>query len=579
MKFLNYLAALLLFIVVFIFYRFVHQNAVNVPYFDDYAYLEYIIKFIQAPDAWDFVRELEYKHNGHGVITAKLVFWMDYLLTGQVNYRTLIFVGSGLVIILFLYFWRILLANKLPFYCLLPIALLLFTPAYHENIFWAAALWQYTASFVVGILTYYLLAKPTRWSLVGAIAAGFLLTYTNGNGLFGMCIGVLIPLLQNRYRTAGIWLLACILTAAIFYWYYPFGFGSLGQEKSLKNSLLTIISFFGASASYLRGRLPEVAILGGTITLTLVTLAIWLGILYLKTVLHGFSQRGRSQGTAVKVHFLLSTFAKSRENVSLLALLAWLLVTGLGVATARAGQALETPARYMIYSVMAVVALYVTFLILLPKRGQWMLAGGMTVFGSLFLLGTYLFAAPDVINFRNSLLADSFSLRQHRRVSGKLETMTNLVVKKYFDEAVAKGIYVFPEMPVSPSQIANFDSSQVKAEPMTFELDTLPAYGGILINKIKNESASLQQDDPKNGLFLVLKNDSATYLTAVRQTPNRDRKAFLKSSHYFREGFEALVFQDNVPPGVYHLGLLYCEGKKRRLIYTPQQLNIQDIRK
>ncbi len=579
MKFLNYLVALLLFIVVFIFYRFVHQNAVNVPYFDDYAYLEYIIKFIQAPNAWDFVRELEYKHNGHGVITAKLVFWVDYLLTGQVNYRTLILGGSGLVTILFLYFWRIIVTNKLPFYCLLPIALFLFTPAYHENIFWAAALWQYTASFVIGILTYYLLAKPTRWALAGAIASGFLLTYTNGNGLFGMYIGVLIPLLQSRYRTAGIWLLACMLITTIFYWYYPFGFGSLGQEKSLKNSLLTIISFFGASASYLRGRLPEVAVLGGAITLTLLTLAIWLGTLYVKTVLVGFSQRKRSQTPDGKVPFLLSIFTKSRENVSLLALLAWLLVTGLGVATARAGQALETPARYMIYSVMAVVSLYVTFLILLPKRGQWILAGGMTVFGGLVFLGTYLFAAPDVVNFRNSLLADAFSLQQHRRVSGKLETMTNLVVKKYFDEAVAKGIYVFPEMPVTPNQISDFDSSQVTAEPMTFELDTLPAYGGILINKIKSESASIQQDDVNNGLFLILQNDSAAYLTAVRQTANRDRKAFLKSGHYFREGFEALVFQDNVPAGVYHLGLLYCEGEKRRLIYTPQQLNIQDFQK
>lgn len=579
MKFLNYLAALLLFIVVIVFYRFVYHNAVNVPYFDDYAYLEYIIKFIQAPSAWDFVRELEYKHNGHGVITAKLVFWMDYLLTGQVNYRTLILVGSSLVACLFLYFWRILQINRLPFYYLLPIALLLFTPAYHENIFWAAALWQYTASFVIGILTYYLLAKPTRWALIGAIVAGFLLTYTNGNGLFGMYIGVLIPLLQSRYRTAGIWLLACIATTTIFYWYYPFGFGSLGQEKSLRNSLLTIISFFGASASYLRGRLPEVAILGGMIILTLLTLAVWLVLSYIKTILRNFSFPVRFQRTGSKPPILLSIFTKNRENVSLLALLAWLLVTGLGVATARAGQALETPARYMIYSVMAVVALYTAFLLLLPKRGQWILAGAMTVFGGLFMLGTYLFAAPDVINFRNSLIADAFSLQQHRRVSGKLETMTNSVVKKYFDEAVEKGIYVFPQMLIHPDQISNFDSSQVSAEPMTFELDTLPAYGGILINKIKNERVSIQQDNFNNGLFLILKNDSATYLTAVRQTPNRDRKAFLKSGHYFREGFEAWVYQDNVPAGVYQLGLLYCEGEKRRLIYTPQQLNIQDFQK
>ena len=575
MKFLNYLAALLLFIIVFIFYRFVFLNAVNVPYFDDYAYLEYIIKFIETPTAWDFLRELEYKHNGHGVITAKLVFWLDYVLTGQINFRTLILAGSGLILVLFAYFWRILSVNQLSFIYLLPVALFLFTPAYHENIFWAAALWQYTASFVLGILTYQLLAQSAVWAAVTAVLAGFLLTYTNGNGLFGMYIGVLIPLLQHRYQTAGLWLLACIATTVLFYWYYPFGFGSLNQEKSLRNSLLTLLSFFGACASYLRARLPEVAVLGGIITVSLLVLASWMGIAYFKSVLRRFSRFGQT----VKTDSLSRIFTEKSENISLLALLAWLLITGLGVATARAGQGLETPGRYMVYSVMAVVSLYVTGLLLLPKRGQRMLAGGMTVFGSLFILGTYLFAAPEVVNFRNSLLADAFSLQQHRRISGKLETMTNAVTKKYFDESVSKGIYVFPKTAVSPNFITDFDSSRVVNEPLTFSVDTLPAYGGILIHKIKNERVALRQDNPENGLYLVLKNDTTAYLTVAKQTPVRDRKAFLRTGNYFKEGFEAWVFQENVPAGTYHLGLLFCEGEKQRLIYTSQQLTIPDFRK
>ncbi|MFN8344338.1 MAG: hypothetical protein U0X91_05020 [Spirosomataceae bacterium] len=575
MKFLNYLAAVLLFLVAFFFYRFVFQNAVNVPYFDDYAYLEYIIKFIEAPTVRDFLRELEYKHNGHGVITAKLVFWLDYVLTGQVNYRTLILAGSGLVTLLLFYFWRVLAANQLPIYSLLPIALFLYTPAYHENIFWAAALWQYTASFVIGILTYRLLAHSARWATGAAVLAGFLLTYTNGNGLFGMYIGVLIPLLYHRYRTAGLWLLACVGTTVVFYWYYPFGFGSLNQDKSVKNSLLTLISFFGAGASYLRARLPEVAVLGGAITVSLLGLASWLGIAYLRTALRRFSRSGQK----LKTDSLLNTFTQNPENSSLLALLAWLLITGLGVATARAGQGLETPARYMIYSVMAVVSLYVTGLLLLPKLGRWVLAGGMTVFGGLFLLGTYLFAAPEVINFRNSLLADAFSLQHHRRVSGKLETMTNAVTKKYFDESVAKGIYVFPKTAVSLNAITDFDSLRTVNEPMTFRVDTLPAYGGVLIHKIRNDRVELRQDNPDNGLFLVLKNDTATYLTAAKQTPARDRKTFLKTGQYFKEGFEASVFQDNVPAGTYQIGLLFCEDEKQRLIYTSQRLTIPDFRK
>ena len=58
MKFFNYLAAFLLFSIAFVFYRFVFQNAVNVPYFDDYAYLEYIIKFTDAPTFQAFLQAL-----------------------------------------------------------------------------------------------------------------------------------------------------------------------------------------------------------------------------------------------------------------------------------------------------------------------------------------------------------------------------------------------------------------------------------------------------------------------------------------------------------------------------------------
>lgn len=568
MKFLNYLVALLLFAIAFVFYRFVYFNAVNVPYFDDYAYLAYIIKLSQAPSLGDFLRELEYKHNGHGVIIAKLVFWLDYLLTGQINYRILILTGSGLVAVLFGYFWRVLWVNKRPFFYLLPIALFLFTPAYHENIFWAAALWQYTASFAIGLLTYYLLAKPKAIALIVAIFAGFLLTYTNGNGLFGMYVGVVIPLLQTRYRTALIWLLACIATTIFFYWYYPFGFGSLGQDKSLKNSILTLTSFFGASATYFRERLPEVAILGGTITLTLMGLAFWVGIGYFKMLFQ-----------KVKSPVSITVFTKMPENLSLLALLAWLLVTGLGVATARAGESLETPGRYMIYSVIAVVALYVAFLLLLPKLGRWILASGMVAIGTLFMVGTYLFAGPNVINFRNSLLADAFSLQQHRRVSGKLETMTNDVAKKYFNEAIAQGIYVFPETPIKVNPMPSLDSSLSTKIPLAFKTDTLPAYGKILIHKIKNETVKLAQDDPQNGLFLLLSDSTTTYLTVAQQTPNKNRLAFLKTGDYFKPGFEVLIFKDNVPVGKYRLGLLFCEAKGCRTTYLNQYLTIQAFQK
>ncbi len=559
---------MLIFVIAAFFYHFVFQNAVNVPYFDDFAYLEYVIKLQDTPNVWAFLRELEYKHNGHGVITAKLVFWLQALWTGEVNFRTLIVVGSGLVLLLFGYFVQILRVNRLPLYLSLPVALLLFTPAYHENIFWAAALWQYTASFVIGILSYYLLIQSSRWSFVAAIVAGFMLTYTNGNGLFGMYVGALIPFLQGRYFKTLLWVLACLATTFVFYWYYPFGFGSLGQERNLQHSATTLVAFLGACAHYLRGQKTEVVLLGGGVALALIGVILVLGVSYIKAILSN-----------KKPTHWLQKLLNTPENLSLLALAAWLTITGTGVAVARASASLDTPTRYMIYSIMAFLTLYILILTALPAFWQRFTAGISTIFGVVIWVGTYLFAGPEVINFRNSLVADAYSLRHHGRVSGKLETMTNTHAQRYFSEALKRGIYRLPPDVAPPIFLTTADTTKRLSLPLQVDLDTLTAYGGILIHKIRNATLPLDESSAANAHFLVLKKDSTAYLTAVRQTPNHNRKTFLGSFKYFRDGFEAYIYQENIPTGRYQIGILTLQNGQKQVTFTPETIQIRDFRR
>lgn len=169
-----------------------------------------------------------------GVITAKLVFWVDYLLTGQVNYRTLILGGSGLVTILFLYFWRIIVTNKLPFYCLLPIALFSFN-LYHENIFWAAALstihclFCYRNSDVLSVGKTHSLG--IGWSNRFGISVSlhqrkWFVWYVH------WCVDTFVTksLPNRRYLVIGLY-----ADYYDFYWYYPFfSSGRWGRKKALK---------------------------------------------------------------------------------------------------------------------------------------------------------------------------------------------------------------------------------------------------------------------------------------------------------------------------------------------------------
>ena len=140
--FLNIFSLLVIIAVAGYFYAFVFRNAVNAPFFDDLAYLEYILKFLEAPDFLSFAGQFLDKHNGHGVMTAKLAFWIDYLIEGNVNYRHLIIASAALVLGIFLYFLRVLYKNGFSIAFTLPVALFLFNPSYHENIFWAASSWE-----------------------------------------------------------------------------------------------------------------------------------------------------------------------------------------------------------------------------------------------------------------------------------------------------------------------------------------------------------------------------------------------------------------------------------------------------
>ena len=567
---INIFSVLIILAVAGYFYAFVYRNAINAPFFDDFAYLEYILKFLEAPDFLSFCGLFLDKHNGHGVMTAKIAFWIDYIIEGQVNYRHLIIASSALVFAIFAYFLRIFHKNGLSIAFAIPVALFLFNPAYHENIFWAASSWQYTASFVAGILMFVFLTGRSSWSFILAIVFGFITTYTNGNGLVGFLVAIIIPLIKQKYWRAGIWLLAVIITGVIFYWYYPYGMGSSkGHETAA--FFRTLISFLGAGARYLRAATMDVIILGIFLVGAIGALLVRVGLDYLTQF--------NIQVTNGKV---LKMLRRPSFNLSLLALIVWLFVTGLGTAWTRGSDDFSAALRFMIYSVMSIIVLYTSMIIILPSRYKiWLCVLG-TLAGAVFQLGSYLYAAPEVINFRNSLWADVYNLKNHGRVSGKVESMNNTVLARHFDQSVRSRIYVFPETPIPDTD----EKLKAIASPIinnsnkfTITRDTLPSYFGILITSISNEKIKLDESDPTNSIFIALKDvkTNKIHLFAAKPTVNNNRNRFIKERNHFNEGITASVYAENVQPGWYTIGVLTLTNKTPSLYFTDQQVEIRKI--
>ncbi len=566
------LTALLIATVCFQFYAFVFRNAVNVPFFDDLAYLKYVMDLIDAPGFVELVGKFLDKHNGHGVLTAKLVFWIDYLLEGHIDYRHLIIVGSMSQMVIFLYFVWIFRINRHFLLFSLPVALFVFTPACYEDILWAAASWQYMASFVMGILMYVFLAKAGRICFVTAVVLGFITTYTNGNGLICFFLGFFIPLLQKQYLRTAIWLAAVIVTGVIFYWYYPF---SLGSESGhyIGNFIKTLIGFLGAAGWYFQKTQTYIILLGTILAVSFFTFAFFLMLVFLQQL-----------GVRSVPGGVLDFFGKERRNLSLFGLMLWLLGTALGTAWTRGGENFFAAPRYLIYSVMSIIVLYVMLILLLPGAYKKMICLLGILAGLVFQIDSYLYIIPDVVGFRNSLWADVYNLQTHTHVNGKVESFNNPIIVAYFKESLARGIYKFPKVPIPATRedLLKIENPVVNTtDKFVIHRDTLHVYSGVLRTFISNDRIRLNEANHLNCIYIALKDTARNtiHLVAVKPAPNYNRKRLLTKLNHFEQGFTAVVYAENVPAGWYKIGVLSVLNSVPDLYFTDKIVEIRKIDK
>lgn len=560
---------LLIILIVFSFLRIVTKFAVNAPNFDDFAYLEYTLGLINSNDFLSFIENLLSKHNGHGVITAKLVFWLNYLIEGEVNFRHLILASTVLVVLIFAFFIWLLRKNSLPIFYSLPIALLLFNPLYYENIMWAAASWQYTASIASCLAMYFLLTRQKNWAFISALVLGFLTTYTNGNGIIGFGLGAVIIVPQKKYTHLTIWLIISLLTGIFHYTHSPSALGTKDGHAVIP-FFITLISFMATSAYYLRQNINDLILVGTLIS----------GVFLMVLIRSGFLLATNSFSSLKKK--IINYFEANPVNLTLLALIAWFFLTGLCVAWTRGVLQFAIVSRYMIYSVINFVILYSLLLIVAPSRYKILVGLAGIGIGILFQFCSYLYCVPDIINYRNSLWADVYNLKNHRHVSGKVETMNNKFTRAIFDESINKGIYVFPEIPIPDNNAELFKIQNPIVDSLnTFIItkDTLKSYSGILITSIANDKITIDESNPTNSMYIALKDkkNNQIHLINAKPTANTNRKNFLKNRNHFNPGIVASVYEDNVEPGWYTIGILTFQNNSSTLTFTNKEVEIGKI--
>lgn len=312
-----------------VYLYYVLRYSTNVPIADDYdAVLGFLHSFFQAGSPGEKLSLLFEQHNEHRIVFDRIVFLVQYLILGRVDFWQLTLFGNlgwiATVIVSVVIAKRDLHLSPLA---LLPIPYLLLAFAHVENMYFAMASIQNYWAVLFSMLFLVCLVRPKRFFY--AVALFPIALYTSGGGAVLYILGNLYLFMVKRWKPLSVFFLSGTLFTAAYFIDYTKPAQHPSIVASLTNIQQTVLYFFGFLGSFMLAR--EVAVPIG--------LLIFLLLLY-------FGSRQTSIDVAVLgIGFILLT-----------SILTALTRSGFGV-----DQALES--RYTVYSLLACLFLYLLIVV------------------------------------------------------------------------------------------------------------------------------------------------------------------------------------------------------------------------
>lgn len=529
-----WLAGALLLVPVVVFWYVWATYAVNVPKWDDHA-LKFFLASLNAETSfsgklYQFFRQ----HNEHRIVYDRLISWLDYHLSGKLNFTHLMAIGNLSLLGLLAIFSLVLrqattgpdrtASHQRPAYGLAgmvyvpPVAFLLLNLSQWENMFWGMAALQNFTVIVWVFWVIYLLTFPRKVgpALLLAIAA----TLTSGNGLLIWPVGFGILALQQltQYRPAWkpllVWTLIAGASIALYFLNYEKPAGNPPERGSLAALVTGWFAFTGSAAEAIPtgSVIRNCVLLGGLLLLSVLGAVVFISRKWLR----------RRTLTSPDYFFVGSAV--------------FLVCTGILVAWTRTGFGINTliTSRYKFYSLLLLAVLYTYLVGQLPATGKkWGFFGGLLV-SVILMVCSYRTYLDETIWWRQWMLTNQFNwsyTASHPELTLDSNTVRLLENAPAFYDSVLPSLYQPAGGPVKP-----FSSLQKKGTSFLFA-DTLthtPA-------------------GPDAGTYILLRSDKRLYLLQTTPELNLTWRAKAGLAPLYRKGFTGSVTEADLLPGVYLL--------------------------
>jgi hypothetical protein len=542
----------LLLVPIFMYYRIVYNNAVNVPFEDDFdSALKFLSTYLfNTQSAAEQLKLIFSQHNEHRIVFDRLIFLLDYYLTGSLNFRHLILVGNlSLVFVAYLLFRSsfsgMRFSDKLLYF--VPVAFGLFQLHFWELTVWGMASLQNLYVVVFALLCFYALSQTpqkTGWFVVACVA-GVLAAFTSGNGMFAFLVGIPVLLLLKQYKKLAIWTSLTVVTFALYFW----GYTKPGHHPDIYDSLVNNTSrafdyFFTLTGSVFSAKSEHPARAGKFFLFLFLGLFGWQ--FFRKTVI---------------------------RNSTIPALLLFTYITCLSLMATRSGfgvvQAFSP--RYGILSVVLFIGLYVMSLETVTHRYA------RPVVGAAFLLiSVYLFRNSQQqgilkVEDRTRLLQLSSAFYNDNKDNLILYWSDAKQAKVIFADALKKKIYQLPGV--------TFD--QIRSLPKATNAATLAATNDVVsdakpyathdylvffqswavLNGVPSEDVTTQ---------VIAQSGPQSYAFETAKHVRYDVVNQLQSLQFLASGFSCVIKKTDLKPGHYTLWLYLTNGKTQS--YQPLNL-------
>ena len=420
---------------VLVFYAFVWQQAVNVPLQDDYdALFEPVMALSHGPytlaQVWKVYATQDDERR---IIIDRFVAHMQYLFTGQINFRTQILIGSLVLLVALFTFLAWFRQSRLPWLWALPIPFILFNIQYYDTVLWSMIPLQHIAVYVWGLLAIWWLARDTAGLFWLAILAALLSLFSDVTGVLVLPVGALMLAVTRRWQRLGIWLL--IMGGLVAF--YMHGLVVPAYRPSLSDNLqhpFTILQLWLAMQGLWADVLPHAGLPGRvvlTMVLGVVAVGIWATAMF--SSVRAFVQE-KQQPTG--------------QELFLYGGLLLLLGTFTLFATGRALEGVDAAfiSRYRVLYLLWFILLYLLIISKLSSTltNNTSLQRSIIGLGFLFCLNAYFQYGTDVTQFRQLLLADLYGWRHNRALpSSPIYLRYRTAIDTLYENSMARGIFKY----------------------------------------------------------------------------------------------------------------------------------------